>query len=56
MKKKLLYILLPITLLVGSFVTFFATNLLMSDNYPLEITYGQFRKKANEFILHWRGW
>jgi len=24
-----------------------ATNLLMSDYYPLEITYGQFRKKAN---------
>lgn len=24
-----------------------ATNLLMMDRYPLEITYGQFRKKAN---------
>lgn len=24
-----------------------AANLLMSDSYPLEITYGQFRKKAN---------
>ena len=24
-----------------------ATNLLMNDNYSLEITYGQFRKKAN---------